>query len=236
VTRLLIARSEAKARGLPRFFDGKPCSAQHINDRYTANGACVKCAKIRSANSYRSTQLEKPRPPEPPLLRHKTTASSEPVVFAGWTAENRVKLIDAYVDTGDIASARDAIGVSPSVYQRELEQNEAFAQLVKEADPKAQKHLEERAIQLALRGNDKLLIAVLKARLPEYRDSLKLETTHVVKLSDEELDRRIRRFAGGAIIDARFTEVEPQRQIGTVETAGREAAPAVSEEDFDLLS
>jgi hypothetical protein len=128
-----------------------------------------------------------------------------------WTPANRGLLIDKYIDTGDIAEARDSVGVTPSIFQRELETNAAFADQLKEAEPKAFKHLEERAIQLALRGNDKLLTAVLKAKNPEYRDTLKIDVNHTSKLSDAELDRRLKRLGFGGerlpVIDAQVTEV-----------------------------
>jgi hypothetical protein len=230
-----ISRSEAKSRGLPRFYDGKLCRLKHSSERYTANGACIKCVSLRDHGH--GDMVKKPRPPEPPLIkqRQELPVAASPAGPFVWTLENTAKLIDAYVDTGDIGFARDAVGVRPSEYRRELERNEVFAAAIAEAEPKAQKHLEERAIQLALRGNDKLLVAVLKARLPEYRDSIKIEQTHVVRLSDEELDRRIRRFTGGAIIDARFTEVESQKQIGIAEASGGESAPSGAEQDLDPL-
>jgi hypothetical protein len=151
-----------------------------------------------------------------------------------WTDAHRTTLVDRFIDTGDIAEARDSIGVSPSVYQRELEQNTEFAAMIKEAEPKAWKHLEERAIQLSLRGNDKLLTAVLKAKNPEYRDSLKLDVNTTVRnISNDELDRRIKRLSRGQIIDARFTEVKSLPEAGIAELAGGEAEAGSAKQDWD---
>jgi hypothetical protein len=154
-----------------------------------------------------------------------------------WTAEKHATLIDRFVDSGDIAEARDAIGVSPSEYQRELDRNSDFAQAVKEAEPKAHKHLEERAIQMALRGNDKLLTAVLKAKNPEYRDSLKLDINSTVRnISNDELDRRLTRLGRGQIIDARFVEVKSLPEAGASPIAGGEAEASGAQQDWDDLS
>ncbi len=245
--REFVSRSEAKARGLKRYYDGVPCrKAKHDSDRFTVNGGCAECTTIRTNARYgkqtpagdaaraRAAALDEPAPPVASILKYQSAPAVATDGPFTWTAENKAKLIDMYVDTGDIALARDSIGVRPSEYRREVERNEAFARAIAAAEPKAQKHLEERAIQLALRGNDKLLIAVLKARLPEYRDSLKIEQTHLVKLSDQELDRRIRQL-GGPVIEANFTEVEPQRQIGTSSTVGREEAARESEQDIHPL-
>lgn len=108
-----------------------------------------------------------------------------------WNEEKRDLLIRTYVDTGDIAQARDACGCTPSQYNDELEANPDFADRVDIAKPKAIQALEERAIQMALRGNDKILTLVLKAKLPEYKDKIQIDQTTTVKLSDEQLNGRI---------------------------------------------
>lgn len=41
----IISRAEAKARGLVRYFTGKPCKHNHITERIVANGCCVECRK-----------------------------------------------------------------------------------------------------------------------------------------------------------------------------------------------
>ncbi len=38
-----ISRQEAKERGLPRFFTGKPCKRGHVAERWTSNTICVLC-------------------------------------------------------------------------------------------------------------------------------------------------------------------------------------------------
>lgn len=48
----IITRAEAKARGLGRYFTGKPCKHGHVAERVTANGSCWPCSAAR-AKSHR---------------------------------------------------------------------------------------------------------------------------------------------------------------------------------------
>ena len=42
--KIIIPRSEARARGLTHFFTGEKCKrAGHVAKRFTSNGACVEC-------------------------------------------------------------------------------------------------------------------------------------------------------------------------------------------------
>ena len=43
----IITRQEALARGLPRYFTGKPCKRGHIEERYVANNGCRGCLRKR---------------------------------------------------------------------------------------------------------------------------------------------------------------------------------------------
>lgn len=40
----LISQKDARTAGLPRYFTGKPCKHNHVEERYTANSMCVSCA------------------------------------------------------------------------------------------------------------------------------------------------------------------------------------------------
>lgn len=142
-----------------------------------------------------------------------------------WTDEGRAKFIRVYVDTGDIAAARDSIGITSSMYNDEVERNDDFKDRVAEARPKAAQALEERAIQMALRGNDKILTLVLKARLPEYKDKIQIEQTTTIKLDDTQLTNRIQMLLNryrGEVIDVEFTESEPERERAAISGPGRD--------------
>lgn len=41
----IILRAKAKALGLKRYFDGKPCPSGHIFEKLVANYTCIKCLK-----------------------------------------------------------------------------------------------------------------------------------------------------------------------------------------------
>lgn len=44
----IIGKARARAKGLTRYFLGKPCSNGHIAERYTKSGACCQCSKDRA--------------------------------------------------------------------------------------------------------------------------------------------------------------------------------------------
>jgi hypothetical protein len=131
-----------------------------------------------------------------------------------WTEEKRLKFCRVYIDTGDIHTARASIEVTPSIYYEELDRNDDFRRMVEKAKPRAEQALEERGIQLALMGNDKLITLILKAKKPEYADKVKVEQNVKVShdLTDEQLQNRIEQLAVkhniGLIIDAEFNEVK----------------------------
>ena len=41
---IIISQKEAMARGLKRYFTGKPCKHDHIAERMVTSGHCMKCA------------------------------------------------------------------------------------------------------------------------------------------------------------------------------------------------
>jgi len=47
----IIARQEAKAQGLTRYFTGKPCVHGHVAERKVANKTCVVCSVAAIAKS-----------------------------------------------------------------------------------------------------------------------------------------------------------------------------------------
>lgn len=159
-----------------------------------------------------------------------TSGGPEPEVptFA-WTPEVRTRLIEKYIDTGDIASAREAASVSPSEFFRELERNAEFAAQLKAAEPLASKALEEKAVQLALRGNDKLLTKILAAKMPEqYRESLKLDVTQtgVMRLDDEQVNARIARLLRRFPVTIEHDASGPAGLIGIARGEGTETEAA----------
>lgn len=53
----VITKEEAKARGLKRFFTGRPCNRGHLSERYVKGTAvCVECAKEWHRRRYDSVR------------------------------------------------------------------------------------------------------------------------------------------------------------------------------------
>jgi len=71
---LLITRAEAKAKGLPRYFTGKPCPRGHVTERITANGTCRICSNAMSNTAHKA---------KPDVVRARHRA---------WQIENRERL------------------------------------------------------------------------------------------------------------------------------------------------
>jgi hypothetical protein len=153
-----------------------------------------------------------------------------------WNDDKRSRLITVYVDSGDIAMARDSIFVTPSEYYRELDRNSAFSARLADAEPLAMNSLEERAIQQALAGNDKLLMKTLAAKKPDqYRDRLGVDMNVTTKLTDAQIDARLLQVitAQRDIIDAEFHDASGQ--VETPRIAGGETATDREEQASDLL-
>jgi 5-methylcytosine-specific restriction endonuclease McrA len=49
----LVSRTEARARGLKRYFTGEPCPQGHVCERMVANADCIECMRARNGRRYR---------------------------------------------------------------------------------------------------------------------------------------------------------------------------------------
>jgi 5-methylcytosine-specific restriction endonuclease McrA len=49
---MIISQSSARAKGLKRYFTGKPCRRGHIAERYTNGGACAACDRARRPKKF----------------------------------------------------------------------------------------------------------------------------------------------------------------------------------------
>lgn len=165
------------------------------------------------------------------------------VPFTGnfeWNIDKRIRLLTVYIDTGDIATARDSIGVTATQFYKELEANDDFKLQLDDAAKLATNALEERAIQFALAGNDKLLAKILSAKKPEYRERVQMDLNLTEKLSDEQLDKRIAQLAANAkrrgdtvVIDAVFSIPAGEISFDGSAAGAREAIEP--EQNLDLL-
>jgi hypothetical protein len=216
-----VSRSEARTRGLKHYFNGKRCKHGHVSPRFVSTSACCGCSEGK--------------PPDPPEAERRRLIND-----FKWDEDVRAVLIDEYVNTGDIMQAREMVKCSAAAYHRHLEENQEFAEAIKKATALAIQTLEDRSIHLAGKGNDKLIIATLKAKLSaEYSEKKVIEHKGHGKLSDAELDRRIRRLGGGFIIDGTTVDVIPPlppnpRRIDIARYEARVAAAAGGEEAEDI--
>jgi hypothetical protein len=157
----------------------------------------------------------------------------DPEVFV-WTKEKHDKLIEVFINTGELATARDSIGVTPFEYFQELSRNPIFAERVKEAEPLAHLALEERAIQLALAGNDKLLTKILSVKKPEYKDNIKVDMNVTEKLSDKQLNSKLSYLLnklGIAPITVEVREIDDSGTNAAPRAIGRSGSEEESEEN-----
>lgn len=88
----LLARDQAEALGLPRYFTGKPCRNGHVAERYVANNDCVACApakRQRVSEELREKRNAKRRAEyaaSPKLREERSRANRE------WRARNPEKV------------------------------------------------------------------------------------------------------------------------------------------------
>jgi hypothetical protein len=123
-----------------------------------------------------------------------------------WDEDKRTRLISVWIDTGLLATALDAIRVTPSEFFREAKRNQAFAVALDEAEKLALKTLEWRAEELANAGNDKLLTLILKAKDPKYKDSLNVNMNVMDRFTDSQLRAQLMALRSKqGVIDGEFT-------------------------------
>jgi hypothetical protein len=155
-----------------------------------------------------------------------------------WTKDKHDKIIEVYINTGDLATARDSIGVTPFEYFQELARNAVFSERLKEADPLAHLALEERAIQLALAGNDKLLTKVLSVKKPEYRENIKVDMNVTEKLDERQISARLFRLLDKLrppVIEIECIPVAETRAIAASGASGRDGSEEESKETRPVL-
>ncbi len=56
----IISRAEARERSLKRYFTGKPCTWNHVAERFVDNGGCSACGQIRTER-WRLANMEQSR-------------------------------------------------------------------------------------------------------------------------------------------------------------------------------
>lgn len=156
-----------------------------------------------------------------------------------WDEDKRTRYVTIWVNSGDKATARDSIRATMTDMQTEFRNNPEFLSRCDDAAPLANLAFEERAQQLALAGNDKLLALILKAERPEkYSERVNVNMNVTEKMTDDQLDNRLRyllRIAGkrGPVIDAEFTDASAETPALT--DAGGTGTKSITESNSDLL-
>src|SRR2546422_4569289 len=56
----IISGSEAKRRGLKRYYTGRPCKHGHVAERWVNNKTCIACNRVTS-REWRAANPEKQR-------------------------------------------------------------------------------------------------------------------------------------------------------------------------------
>jgi hypothetical protein len=180
----------------------------HVKAAHAANSTAALIEARRSSNAQfaaAATDLEK---------RLDIRRAIAPSTAFEWDDVKRARYIEVFIDTGAAADARDAIGVSASQFFKHVAENPDFATAVGEAAPLAARALEDVAVSMARRGQDRLLAKILAAKLPaEYSEKVKIDVTNRLEdLTDEQLNERLRyayikfrKRRGGEVIDAEFS-------------------------------
>jgi hypothetical protein len=119
--------------------------------------------------------------------RHVVTSAAEPTLASDftWTDDKRHRLLEKYVDRGDLLEAQEYVGCTPSQFNRERDSNTQFARLIEAARKEARETLKLRATTDALGGNDKLLSILFKDLESEKAES------DLSKLTDAQLHARV---------------------------------------------
>jgi hypothetical protein len=97
----IVTRAQAKAKGLTKYFTGKPCSRGHIVLRHTINGSCSICAyenwKKNVAKSPKRKIYERNRVRQAEKLRPIKQAwkKRNPVANALCESKRRIRKTDA---------------------------------------------------------------------------------------------------------------------------------------------
>lgn len=155
-----------------------------------------------------------------------------------WNDDLRRLFFRVYIDTGMVDVARNAIRVSPFEFFKELETNAEFKAEYDRVSPLAARVLDDKAVQLAVSGNDKVLMRTLTAKIPEeYGERVKVDLS-VERLTDDQLRARILSHLGPKrprIIEGEATVIESEPTALPVRDAGSDETPAGAPRASDLL-
>ncbi len=149
-----------------------------------------------------------------------------------WDEDKYSMLIRVWIDTGDLATAREAIRVSPSEFHAERARNAEFAARLAEAKPLADQIVIERAMQDGIKGNSTILTKLYNELKPadatddpekRSREEMIDEIVRIIGLSKQ-------RIAGRQLISA-----DDERAVPAAEDDPPTVPTGESESFADLL-
>lgn len=161
-----------------------------------------------------------------------------------WTDDKRKALIHVYVNTGDLAEAIRVTGCTNWHYEEELRTNQEFAAAIELAQDPAKRALAREAVSRGLKGNDRMLQAVLEANLPEYSKRMDINF-NVRQLTDDQINQRlfqllerangIKLIESDNTLEGDYTSDESAGADEVVGDAGAAGTEDPAESNLDLL-
>jgi hypothetical protein len=155
----------------------------------------------------------------------RTVKATEP--DAGqWTPAREAQLVNAFIDTGMLHTARENLGISASAFYAHLERSPTFSAAIEAARPRARETLRDRAIQAADRGQTNLL-KMMEEDAPESVANMSVEQQYA------EITRLLLRFQAQGLLPKDPTSFIYKKTGETIEAA--DLIPA-DELNNDLVS
>jgi hypothetical protein len=165
-----------------------------------------------------------------------------------WDDDKRNVLMRVYIDTGDLLTAMQGIGVSNYHFEKELRENAEFRADMEQAEELATKQHERYAISLARKGDSRLLQRMLAAVMPEkWGDRVNMNLNVTAKLTNDQLAARLeqqlawlerRGFslpAPSEVVEAEFVAVEPDTAPEPAGDGGGDPPPVRENKYLDLV-
>lgn len=85
----IITKSQARERGLNKYFTGKPCKNGHVDQRHMHNSVCMGCIRVASRNWYKKRRDHKREKSKQVYLANRTNVMAR-------TNAYRIKHKDKY--------------------------------------------------------------------------------------------------------------------------------------------
>lgn len=165
-----------------------------------------------------------------------------------WDDDKRNVLMRTYIDTGDLLTAMQGIGVSNFHFEKELRENPEFRSDMEQAEELATRQHERYAISLARKGDSRLLQKMLAAVMPDkWGDRVNMNLNVTNKLTNDQLasklaqqlawlDRRgVPLLNAPEVVEAEFVAIESDAVTEPAGDGGDDEAPVRENKYLDLV-